>query len=99
MALLRSSFVWNNEAEPIPDQPDQSGQTLRVVVSATQFDWLTKQCEFMGIPREQLVVDAMEEWICRNREVVTSGDLSPTVQRALDEFMNRHHDEFLPAER
>jgi hypothetical protein len=91
--------VWNNEAEPIPEQPDQSGHTLRVVVSATQFDWLTKQCEFMGIPREQLVVDAMEEWICRNREVVISADLSPTVQRALDEFMNRHHDEFLPAER
>jgi hypothetical protein len=90
--------VWNNDSEPVPEQPDQSGRTLRVVVSATQFEWLGKQCEFMGIPKEQLVVDAMEEWISRNREVVTSADLSRTVQRALDEFINRHREEFLPAE-
>ena len=52
----------------------------------------------MGIPKEQLVVDAMEEWISRNREAVISADLSRTVQTALDEFINRHRDEFLPAE-
>jgi hypothetical protein len=90
--------VWNNDSEPVPEQPDQSGRTLRVVVSATQFEWLGKQCGFMGIPKEQLVVDAMEEWISRNREVVISADLSRTVQRALDEFINRHREEFLPAE-
>jgi hypothetical protein len=90
--------VWKNDSAPFPEQPDQSGRTLRVMVSATQFDWLAKQCEFMGIPKEQLVVDAMEEWISRNREAVISADLSRTVQTALDEFINRHRDEFLPAE-
>ena len=68
------------------------------MVSAIQFDWLARQCEFMGIPKEQLVVDAMEEWISRNREAVIAADLSGTVQTALDEFINRHRDEFLPAE-
>ena len=63
-----------------------------------QFDWLARQCEFMRIPKEQLVVDAMEEWISRNREAVISEDLSQAVQTALDEFINRHRDEFLPAE-
>lgn len=87
-----------NDSEPVPEQPDQSGHTVRVVVSATQFDWLAKQCEFLGIPKEQLVVDAMEEWFCRNREAVIPADLSWTVQRALDEFMNRHREEFLPVE-
>ena len=90
--------MWNNESAPFPEQPDQSGHTLRVVVSAIQFDWLAKQCEFMRIPKEQLVVDAMEEWISRNREAVIAADLSGTVQTALDEFINRHRDEFLPAE-
>ena len=90
--------MWNNDSAPFPEQPDQSGRTLRVVVSAIQFDWLARQCEFMGIPKEQLVVDAMEEWISRNREAVIAADLSGTVQTALDEFINRHRDEFLPAE-
>ena len=52
----------------------------------------------MRIPKEQLVVDAMEEWVSRNREAVIASDLSGTVQTALDEFINRHRDEFLPAE-
>jgi hypothetical protein len=90
--------VGKNDSEPLPERPDQSGRTLRVVVSATQYDWLAKQCEFMGIPKEQLVVDAMEEWLCRNREVIFPADLSRSVQKALDEFMDRHRDEFLPAE-
>jgi hypothetical protein len=90
--------VRNNDSKRFPEQPDQSGRTLRVVVSAIQFDWLVKQCEFMGIPKEQLVVDAMEEWISRNREAVTSADLSGTVQTALDEFISRHRDEFLSVE-
>jgi hypothetical protein len=90
--------VGKNDSEPLPERPDQSGRTLRVVVSATQYDWLAKQCEFMGIPKEQLVVDAMEEWLCRNREVIIPADLSRSVQKALDEFMDRHRDEFLPAE-
>ena len=87
-----------NDSEPIPEQPDQSGRTLRVVVSPMQFDWLAKQCQFMRIPIEQLVVDAMEEWLCRNREVAIPADLAGTVQRALEEFMSRHGDEFLPVE-
>jgi hypothetical protein len=90
--------VPKNDSESVPEQPDQSGRTLRVVVSATQYDWLATQSEFMMIPKEQLVVDAMEEWLCRNRESVIPADLSLTVQKALDEFMNRHRDEFLPAE-
>jgi hypothetical protein len=90
--------VRKNESEPAPEQPDQFGHTLRVVVSPTQFDWLAKQCDFMGIAKEQLVVDAMEEWVSRNGEAVVYPDLSRAVQIALDDFMNRHRDEFLLAE-
>jgi hypothetical protein len=90
--------VRKNDSEPFPEGPDPSARTLRVVVSATQFDWLAKQCGFLAIPKEQLVVDAMEEWMCRNREASIPADPSGMVRRALDEFMNRHRDEFLSME-
>jgi hypothetical protein len=91
-------WVRKNDSEPFPEEPEKSAPTLRVVVSAIQYDWLVKQCEFMAIPKEQLVVDAMQEWIFRHRDVPIPSDPSRTVQRALDEFMVRHRDEFLPAE-
>jgi hypothetical protein len=68
---------------------------VRIVISSLQFEWLTKQCRFLGISKQQLVVDAVEEWVCRNPTVAASYDPSETAQRALDEFMCRHRDEFL----
>jgi hypothetical protein len=62
-----------------------------------QFEWLTKQCEFLRITKEQLVVDAVEEWLCRNRVVLLPLDPSATIRAALDQFMQRHRDEFLSA--
>ncbi|MBV8140856.1 MAG: hypothetical protein JO279_08685 [Verrucomicrobia bacterium] len=65
------------------------------MISSFQFEWLTKQCEFLGITKQQLVSAAMEEWFSRNHTSILSRDPSLTVQRALDEFMWRHRDEFL----
>jgi hypothetical protein len=87
--------VRKNDSEPFPEEPDQSARSLRVVVSSTQFEWLAKQCAFLAIPKEQLVVDVMEEWVCRHRGATIPSDPSGTVQRALDEFIQRHRDEFL----
>ena len=85
------------ESRPSPEEPDQSAGSLEIVVSSLQFEWLTKQCEFLGITKQQLVVDAMEEWVCRNRLVILPLDPSATIQAALDQFMRRHRDEFLSA--
>jgi hypothetical protein len=60
-----------------------------------QFEWLTKQSEFLGISKQQLVVDAVEEWVCRNRSAFFPSDPSLTAQTALEDFMRRHRDEFL----
>ena len=49
----------------------------------------------LGISKQRLVADAMEEWFCRNHTLALPRDPSPTVQRALDEFMRRHRDKFL----
>jgi hypothetical protein len=87
--------VRKKEWEPSPEDPDQSKDALCIVVNSLQFEWLTRQCEFLGVSKQQLVSDVLEEWICRNRNIPLTSDPSGIVQRALDEFMRRHQDEFL----
>jgi hypothetical protein len=89
--------VRKKESGPSPEEPDQSG-TLYIVVSPFQFEWLTKQSEFLGITKHQLVADTLEEWLCRNSPFTFPVDPAPTIQKALTEFMQRHHDEFLSLE-
>ena len=45
--------------------------------------------------KQQLVADALEEWICRNEIMKLPVDPSAMVERALNEFIYRHRDEFL----
>jgi hypothetical protein len=96
-----SAAIWcvrNEEWQPSsPEEPDRSGGELRIVVSSLQFEWLTKQCKYLGITKQQLVSEAFGEWMCRNRTVVLPRDPSAMVQKALKEFMRRHQDEFLSA--
>ena len=89
------SSVRNKETGPSPEEPDQSLGSLRIVVSSLHFEWLTTQCSFLGITKQQLVADALEEWICRNETMKLPVDPSDMVQRALNEFIYRHRDEFL----
>jgi hypothetical protein len=79
-----------------PEEPDQSAE-MHIVLSAEQFQWLTKQCEFLAVPKQDFIADVLEEWICRNRALSLPG-IAPSamVRWALDEFMQRHRDEFLP---
>ena len=78
-----------------PEEPEQSGQALRIEITAQQFQWLTKQCHFLGIAKQQLVSDAVEEWVSRHRTTELLRDPSATAQKALAEFMWKHRDEFL----
>ena len=88
----------NRETGPSPEEPDQSADLVQIVVSLRQYEWLAKQCEFLGITKQQLIADALEEWICRNRTLtLPKPDPSAIIRWALDEFMRRHREEFLPA--
>jgi hypothetical protein len=90
--------VRKQESGSSSEEPDQPADAVRIVISSLQFEWLTKQCKFLGISKQQLVVDAVEEWACRNPTTADSYDPSATAQRALGEFMWRHRDEFLSEE-
>jgi hypothetical protein len=78
------------------EEPDQSAE-VQIVLSPAQFVWLTKQCEFLAITKQDFIADVLEEWICRNR-ALSLPRIAPSamVCWALDEFMQRHRDEFLP---
>ena len=88
--------MQKREKGPPPEEPDSDADLVQIVVSSRHFEWLTKQCEFLGITKQQLIADVLEEWISRNRPVNLPPDPSPIVRLALDEFMQRHRDEFMP---
>jgi hypothetical protein len=79
-----------------PEEPDRSAESVQIVLSSVQFQWLSKQCEFLGVTKQELIANALEEWICRNRPITTRLDPSVVISQALGEFMQRHRNEFLP---
>jgi hypothetical protein len=79
-----------------PEEPHQSAE-VQIVLSPDQFHWLTKQCEFLGVTKQEFIANILEEWIGRNRALsLPRIDPSAMVRWALDDFMRRHRDEFLP---
>jgi hypothetical protein len=82
--------------ESAPEGPDRPASVFRVTIPAHQLQWLLKQADFLDIPIEQLVADALDESLFRIELSDLPPDPSPIVQRALDQFMRRHRDEFLP---
>jgi hypothetical protein len=84
-----------NGEEWSPEDPHGGGQSLEILVSALQFQWLNRQCDFLSITKQQLVADALEEWLCRNHPFAVFQNPSAAIRSAIDEFMRRHAAEFL----
>jgi hypothetical protein len=87
--------VHENGQQDSPEDADPFADSVEIQLSAKQIAWLTKQCEFLHISKQQLIGDAMEEWLCRYQVSVLPRDLSATIRFALDEFMGKHAEEFL----
>ena len=84
--------------ERSPEEPDRSAE-VQIVVTPAHFRWLTTQCEFAGISKQEMIAGVLEEWISRNGGLALPPiEPSTMVGWALDEFMQRHRDEFLPVE-
>lgn len=84
--------------ERSPEEPDKSAE-VQIVVTPGHFLWLTTQCEFLGITKQEMIAGVLEEWISRNGGLALPRiDPSKMVGWALDDFMQRHRDEFLSVE-
>ena len=93
---VASRGVRKDKPERWPEEPDQSAE-VQIVVSPAQYHWLTRQSEFLGLTKQEMIADILEEWVGRNR-CLPRIDPSTMVGWALDDFMRRHRDEFLAAE-
>ncbi len=87
--------VKTNGEDWSPEDPEGRGQPLEILVSSIQFQWLTRQSDYLGVSKQQLVSEALEEWLCRNHPLAVIQDPAVAVRSAIDEFMRRHEAEFL----
>lgn len=90
--LDRASDFWPNYfGEPtVPFQ---------ILVTEEHFAWLSAQCEEMGVPKEDLIFNALRERVNQpGRKKVPDVGFSWLVFVALQDFIRRHQSEFLPVD-
>jgi archaellum biogenesis protein FlaJ (TadC family) len=90
---------------PNPDPTESSPEEqlrkissyMRQRLTAAHRQWLATQSEALNTSSEQVMSDVLSEWFLRHREAASNGgSLGDFLQEALEEFISRHHQEFLP---
>jgi hypothetical protein len=79
---------------------DEIAPSIQAKLSSYQVRWLNKQCDELKSRKGKVLAEVFEEWLVRHSgETIRAGSLGDLVSIALDEFINRHRDEFLPVDR
>jgi hypothetical protein len=88
---------------PDPAEPSSEDQLRKIAfyirqrLSDSQRQWLAIQSDALDISSEQIMSDVLSEWFVRHREAEGNGaSLGDFLPEALEEFVSRHHQEFLP---
>jgi hypothetical protein len=85
-------------------QADKSGDQdpefrEQIVINAEHFAWLSKQCEVLGTSKQQMIANVLQEWLPHHpQSAVLNLSNSSMVEMALDDFILRHRNEFIPVE-
>ena len=70
---------------------------FKIFLTERHFKWLCVQCDEMGVPKEDLIFNALAEWVYQpGRTEITDTSFSQLVFVALEDFIRRHRSEFLP---
>jgi hypothetical protein len=80
------------------DQPEERrgpGNSLVIVISPRHFAWLSKQCEILSTSKQELIANALREWLPRHSPAALGLGASAAVELALSDFIRRHGDEFI----
>jgi hypothetical protein len=92
-----------NMPDPDPTESSSEDQLRKIAsymrqrLTDSQQQWLATQSEALTISSEQIMSDVLSEWFIRHREAAGSGaSLGDFLPEALEEFVARHHEEFLP---
>jgi hypothetical protein len=98
-----ASQLNQNMLDPDPsasspeDQLNQIASYIRSNLSDFQRQWLATQGEALNISSEQIMSDVLAEWLTRHRHATRNGNfIGDFLQQALEDFILRHHEEFLP---
>jgi archaellum biogenesis protein FlaJ (TadC family) len=98
-----SSQLSQNMLDPDPsasspeDQLNQIASYIRSKLTDFQRQWLATQSEALSVSSEQIMNDVLAEWLTRHRDATRNGNsIGDFLREALEDFMSRHHQEFLP---
>jgi hypothetical protein len=88
---------------PDPAEPSSEDQLRKIAtcirqrLTVSQRQWLATQSEALEISSEQIMSDVLSEWFVRHQEAAGNwSSLGDFLAEALEEFVSRHHQEFLP---
>ena len=82
---------------PSEEQLRKIASYMRQKLSDSQRQWVATQSHALEISGEQIMSDVLSEWFVRHREAASNGSsLGDFLPEALEEFVARHHQEFLP---
>jgi len=88
-------------SEPSPEEQlnhlNQIASYIRSNLTNFQRRWLATQSEALGTSSERVMSEVLVEWLAQHRNVKHKGSsLGDILPQALDDFIARHHQEFLP---
>jgi archaellum biogenesis protein FlaJ (TadC family) len=94
---LNQNMLDPDSASSPEDQLNQMASYIRAKLSDFQRQWLATQGAALNISSERIMCDVLAEWLTRHREATRNGNsIGDFLQEALEDFMARHHQEFLP---
>jgi hypothetical protein len=90
----------NEESAPFSRRgPDDIAPLIQAKLSSYQVRRLNTQCETLKSKKAKVLTEAFDEWLVRHSdEIILARDLGDLVCVALDEFIGRHREEFLPVD-
>ena len=88
-------------SEPSPEEQlnhlNQIASYIRSNLTNFHRQWLATHSEALGTSSERVMSDVLVEWLAQHRNATHKGSsLGDILPQALDDFIARHHEEFLP---
>jgi hypothetical protein len=84
------------QADESDNQHSKSGDSFQILVKPEHFAWLSKQCEILGTRKQEIIANALQEWLPHNPSALLKLSYSNVVEMALADFILRHRSEFIP---
>jgi len=95
-------YLMSRNAESIPFSGggvDEIAPSIQAKLSSYQVRWLNRQCDELKYKKGKVVAKVFDEWLVRHSDqIIQAENFDDLVSAALDEFINRHRDEFLPVD-